>query len=641
MTDLRKIGVCALLFSIPFLLNWHTTRAKSSSEFHTSTELRTWAAMVDTIPDGYNGLFLNSSACIECHGYDDEMIASVDLLGNDINVVDDWRATMMANSAKDPFWRAKVSHEVLLYSEHQQKIESKCTSCHAPLGHFAAFHNGANFYSMAQLENDSLGLDGVSCLACHQQSETNLGQGHSGDLLFDTARVAYGPFESPLSSPMLLSTDYEPVYSPHISDSGLCAGCHTLITETFDYEGNETGNTFVEQATYHEWLNSRFALESISCQNCHLPELEKGSFFLVNGFDTQQRDSFYLHDLVGANTTMLKLMKNNIEELGITATPEQFDEVIAKTEQMLRFNAIDMNLTFIDRDPDTAFFKVDLLNKAGHKFPSGYPARRVFIEFTVEDTEGNLIFASGNYDENFELLAQNEDYEPHYQTINSEDQAQIYELVIGDVNDEVTTVLLRGNTALKDNRLAPQGFLTEHYVYDTVAIYGNATFDPDFNIENGMQGSGTDVVYYNVPMNGNSSDLIVSSKIYYQSTPPKWMEEMFSQTTPEIESFKVQFEEADRTPFLIRQDTVHVAGYSSVQNISQSKTPISSLGNGLLEIDLKQNAEITVFNLAGKLILRKKMSAGTQELNIGLEQTILIVYLKTNNNEEIQKVWMR
>ena len=54
--------------------------------------------------------------------------------GVDVNVVDDWRSTMMANSAHDPFWKAKVSHEVQVNPAHQAQLEDKCTSCHAPAG---------------------------------------------------------------------------------------------------------------------------------------------------------------------------------------------------------------------------------------------------------------------------------------------------------------------------------------------------------------------------------------------------------------------------------------------------------------------------------------------------------------------------
>lgn len=643
MIDLRKVGVIALFFALPFILQIPFSSAEGKAAFHTPQEFAFWADMVDSLPKGYNSLFAASGECQQCHGFDTAMVANVDLAGNDINVVDDWRATMMANSAKDPFWRAKVSHEVLLYPQHQVEIETKCTSCHAPMGHFAAFHDGETTYSLQQAMTDTFALDGVSCLACHQQSDEELGQNHSGKVLFDTAKVAYGPFTSPLSSPMLLATGYEPKFSPHISDAGLCAGCHSLIVETLDYEGNLTGNTFVEQATYHEWLNSKYSTDDVSCQNCHMPALTKGSFFLANGFDTEPRDTFYLHDLVGANTTMLHLLKENREVLGIPANEEQFDEVIEKTEWLLRQSTLDLHLNLVERTADTAFIEVLLLNKAGHKFPSGYPSRRAYIELLVMNMAGDTLFASGLVDEHFELYAQNADFEPHYQVINDESQAQIYELVVADVNGDVTTVLERGDSALKDNRIPPQGFVTKHTTYDTVKIAGNALNDSDFNAEFGMQGSGTDQVHYNVPMQDFYDPIVVSAKVFYQATPPKWMEEMFAESTPEIETFRTMFDEADRTPFMMVNDTIHVAGINSIDDQLTDKARFETIviGEGQLKVISQASGRITVFDLSGRMIKEQSIDSGESILQLPIKENIVLVRLITNNQQiQIRKNWI-
>ena len=133
---------------------------KHHSHYH---QLRGTAA--DSLYEGTNSMFASSGKCDHCHGFDPNGLASVDALGNDINVVDDWRTSMMANSAKDPYWRAKVSHEITINPGHQQEIESLCTRCHAPLGRFAAMAAGADHYSIAEMVEDSVALDGVSCLA--------------------------------------------------------------------------------------------------------------------------------------------------------------------------------------------------------------------------------------------------------------------------------------------------------------------------------------------------------------------------------------------------------------------------------------------------------------------------------------------
>ena len=202
--------------------------------------------------------------------------------GHDVNPTDMWRSSIMANSAKDPFWRAKVSHEVIINPDHQVIIEDKCTSCHAPLGNFGSKHAGVPHYSIEMLLQDSLALDGVSCVACHQQSADSSGILFSGNMAFDSA-VIYGPYgigkdEPPIYDlPMLTYTFYNPIYGQHMVESTVCADCHTLITNTADLEGNLTGDEYVEQATYHEWVNSAFSGEGVE-----LPEEAEGQRELAN-----------------------------------------------------------------------------------------------------------------------------------------------------------------------------------------------------------------------------------------------------------------------------------------------------------------------------------------------------------------------
>ncbi len=622
MKDIRKLLVCLPIFSFPFLLsNIEFGDSQNTSYFHSPEEMATIELMLfDTmLPDLENELFAASGVCVQCHGYDTAGVASVDAAGLDINVVDDWRATMMANSAKDPFWRAKVTHETLLFPQHKTEIEDKCVSCHAPLGSFNAAHEGMAHYGMDDLKNDGMGQDGVSCLACHQISPDSLGLVFSGNVKYEIFEVAFGPFENPLSSPMVTETGYQPEFSEHISDAGVCASCHTLQTQTIDYDGNLTGNIFVEQATYHEWLNSVYK-DSVSCQNCHMPSLDKWLVMLIAGSQTKPRPSFSQHEFVGGNVTMLNLLKNNIEELDIKASPEQFDEVIAKTEAMLQQKSLNLELDLIERTADTAFFELNLTNLAGHKFPSGYPSRRSFIEFLVKNEAGDTLFISGKMDENFEVYGQNATYEPHYQSINSEEQVQIYELVMGDVNGDVTTVLVRADHPIKDNRLPPKGFTTSDPVYDTTIIAGNALIDTDFNYENGIEGSGSDAIYYNIPMDGFVDVLEITAKVYYQPTPPKWMKEMFDESTPEIESFKTMFAATDRSPVLMKEMTIFAEAISNNYEVG-TKTGIALVfpvpsSDGNISIKSLQKHQLKIFSATGLLIDQVSNGAGNYQVQL-------------------------
>jgi len=596
--------------------------AADKKYFHSEEELKSFRKH-RSYSYSTNTLFTSAGICVQCHGTDIDAVTSIDLAGNDINVVDDWAATMMANSARDPFWRAKVSHEILVNPAHQTDLENKCTSCHAPMGKFNALHNGQADYSMLNLVSDSVGLDGVSCGACHQLKDTLIGDLFSGNLIYDTNHVIYGPYTTVFNGPMLGNIGYDAVYSPHINDAGLCAGCHTLITSTVDLSGNYTGGSFVEQATYHEWLNSDFNTETnvsgIACQGCHIPRTND-PIILSNGHEFLPAQSpFGKHHLVGGNSFMLKLMRNNITTLNLLASTTQYDSVIARTDRLLRYETLEMTLNETARTADTVFYALTLNNKAGHKFPSGYPSRRAFIEFVVMDNNGDTIFKTGMLDVNSELINQDAGYEPHYNTINSELQVQIYEMVMGDVNSNVTTVLERAALPLKDNRITPKGFTSTHNAYDTCVISGNALNDPDFNLSGVTEGTGADIVHFHIPLGGYAGDLNVTARVYYQSSPRRWMQEMFAYNSADIDLFENVFNSADHSPSLVAEilsgNMFNSVSEFSIENILLFPNPVQGGKIFITGISKNEIVSIRIINTNGKTV----MNCGAAEFNGSLE----------------------
>ncbi|NNE55914.1 MAG: hypothetical protein HKN32_07835, partial [Flavobacteriales bacterium] len=389
-------------------------------------------------------------------------------------------------------------------------------------------------------------------------NEENAGEVFSGVLDFQTDTI-YGPYGNDpkgnpmFNQPMLSFVGYDPVYGEHVLQSELCATCHSLITNTVDLEGQETGGEFVEQATYHEWLNSDYSDPETGqeCQGCHFPQIDDPVVISTNYAFLEGRSPYGLHHMVGGNSFMLELMKNNIDTLGITASEENFDVVIDRTLEILQTQSVDLDLFELDFDSDSARYEVLLTNLTGHKFPSGYPARRAFVEFVALTSEGDTLFQSGVLQPNYEVLGQNDEYEPHYQTITSEEQVQIYEMVMGDVNDDVTTVLERADHLIKDNRLVPAGFSTSHFAYDTTMMAGVVLDDDDFNYEEGMEGSGTDRIRYHFALDGYEGNIEVYARIHYQSAPPKWNEEMFAVSTPEIDKFEEMYWETGPDAVLV------------------------------------------------------------------------------------------
>ena len=560
-------------------------------------------------------IFPHSNTCLGCHGFDVNGHALVTADSQDVNIYDDWSATMMANAAKDPFWRAKVSHELLINPAHSVELQTKCTSCHAPQGHYTAILRGADHYTIDEMLADTIAMDGVSCGACHIQSTEQLGFLHSGNLRFDTNRVVFGPFDIPFSAPMIQYVGFEPIFSEHINDAGICAGCHTLITQTVDLAGNFTGGDFVEQATYHEWLNSDYGADEgqVTCQACHLPRLEEPIVISSDYLFLPGRQPFGQHEMVGANTVMLNLMKNNRDTLGITATEAAYEETIAKTLAMLQERSLETALEFEGTSNDTAYFSLWLTNKAGHKFPSGYPSRRAFVEFWVVDETGDTLFHSGKPDENWEIEGLDEPYEPHYTMINQPGQVQVYETVIADVTGALTTVLERAAHTLKDNRLPPQGFSTGHPAYDTVRIVGQAYADPDFNWKNGLEGSGADRVFYHIPLNGFSGNLDVHVRVHYQSLPPRWMAPILAESTPEIDFFRDLFEASDKSTVIVAEETLENVFVTGGTNTRETSLPAHLIevfpnpSSGAMQLradPLLQVTQITLFDVKGRPVWR-------------------------------------
>lgn len=584
-------------------------------QFHSDEDLAMYRSMAGELPSGENDLFAASGNCAGCHGHDIQATGNVTESGWDVNPTDYWRSSIMANSAKDPFWQAKVTHEVAVNPDHQLLIEDKCTSCHAPLGHYNAHYTGAAHYTFAEMLEDSIALDGVSCNACHQQAPAGLGDSFSGELSFSVDTV-WGPFgggegEDPIiGQPMAAFVGFEPLFGEHVRTSEMCAGCHTLITETVDLEGELTGGKFVEQATYHEWLNSAFAEEGntleAECQACHMPKLDEEVLISANYSWLPARGPIGLHYMVGGNSFMLEMMKNNIDLLGIDATEAQFDTSIYHTLDMLQNQTALLSVEEGTIVNDSMEFSVRIENLAGHKFPSGYPARRAFVEFVATDEAGDTLFHSGELQEDYEVFGHDETFEPHYNVITDEDQVQIYEQVLGDVNGDVTTVLIRAATPLKDNRIVPKGFSMSHSVYDTTQIAGLALDDTDFNYEGGIEGSGTDELMYRIPLDGYEGNIDIQVRLWYQSSPPKWNEEMFAYSTPEIDLFKDLYFEQGAVPVLIDESDISV----SAVYVERHKAPAAVKlypnptydGRVFFESTSALPERVEVFSLTGQLL---------------------------------------
>lgn len=505
------------------------------------------------LPTGTSVLFSGSGNCILCHNSNG---SAMTWNGIDVSPITYWRSTMMGNASKDPLWRAMVAEEVSNFPQHQELIETTCLKCHSPMGYTQAIYNGQTGYSMAELKQDPLANDGVSCTACHQIKPDNFGtqQSYSGNYIIEADSILYGPYENSDTTLMWAIIGYKSQFSPHMNQSELCATCHTLFTPTMDAQGNIVGE-FPEQTPYIEWKNSIYPAQNIQCQDCHMPKINDP--ILISGMGNfPPRTPFWLHTFVGGNFYMQNLLKNNIDSLGLTAEPEHFDSTIARTEYSLKELSVELTAS-ASYSNDLLEVKLYLKNLTGHKIPTGIPFRRMWIHLKVEQGIGNVIFESGQWDETGKIINYNSDYEPHYDLINAENQVQVYEGVFVNTEQQVTYTLLRASEYIKDNRLPPQGFSTTHPSYDSIKIAGSANDDTNFNRYGMYQGSGGDSVTYLIPTLPNT-EYRITAEVCYQTVKTQLVDHIRSINNGDINRFVNMYDALPNIPFIMKQEILDI-----------------------------------------------------------------------------------
>jgi hypothetical protein len=501
--------------------------------------------------------FSGSRNCAECHNN------LTDANDQDVSIEAGWSTSLMANSTRDPFWRAKVASEIRRNPAMKSVLDNKCSRCHAPMANVEAIYEGApvEIFANGFLNPKSAyynhAMDGVSCTVCHQiENNDKLGTlaGFSGEYniveLGVAERTAFGQYSDPATNPMLMNSGFRPKHSAHMSSSAMCATCHNLKTPFIDSTGTVVSTSleteFPEQMVYTEWENSIFAsgMTAQSCQDCHMPKVD-GVKISTRPISLTARNNFARHNLVGANTTMLDMLARNKAALGVTANG--FADAITRTRNMLA-SAADIEVLSQSLENDVLSVQLRINNRSGHKLPTSYPSRRVYIHFQVKDSAGKIIFESGKTNADGSIMGADADtnlkhYEPHYDEITQPEQVQIYESIMQNTDDEVTYTLLRASSYVKDNRIPPTGF-DKNAVGNDIRVVGAAMSDANFN-------SGSDVITYKIQL-GSAIPTSFSVALKYQSLAYGFIKDLFlDDTDPEVARFAQMYNSAT-----IRSETI-------------------------------------------------------------------------------------
>jgi hypothetical protein len=471
--------------------------------------------------------------------------------GEDVSIGFDWRSSMMGNSARDPYWMASVRRETLDHSGLVDAIEDKCSVCHLAMARAQSVAHGGQGRVFRNLPPGKgtgpyaqLATDGVSCSACHQIQDEKLGteESFTGGFVIDQTtplgqREVFGPFEvdEGRTRIMLSASELEPMQGDHIQSSELCATCHTLYTHARNPQGEEVGE-LPEQVPYLEWKHSEYYGER-TCQSCHMPLIQDS--VTVVGVLPNPRAEVSRHTFRGGNFLMPRMLNRYRAEMGTAALPQELEATAGQALDNLRNHSATITVELGERENEELHVDVLVENLAGHKLPTAYPSRRAWLHLTVKDAGGDTVFESGALRPDGSIVANDNDvdpgrYEPHYMEITSPEQVQIYEPIMVDYADEVTTGLLYGVRYVKDNRILPLGFEKETAEYD-IAVQGEASEDHDFQ-------GGMDRVRYVVDVGSAPGPFTVEAELWYQPIGFRWARNLGEYDTAESARFSRYFD---------------------------------------------------------------------------------------------------
>ena len=195
--------------------------------------------------------FRTSDRCEACHN------GLTTRSGEDVSIGFEWRASIMANSARDPYWQGSVRRESIDHPESKQAIEDECSICHMPAVRMADRDAGKHTQVFSRFplqkfpKGDRAAADGVTCSVCHQIEKTGLGTDATfvGNVVIakpvqNDLRPEYGPFDIDKGYQTVMHSStatYVPTRGDHMRDAGLCGSCHTAVHVGARAEGGEGG----------------------------------------------------------------------------------------------------------------------------------------------------------------------------------------------------------------------------------------------------------------------------------------------------------------------------------------------------------------------------------------------------------------
>lgn len=512
---------------------------------------------------GYN--LLDSDDCSGCHGANTSEAGDPSLAFRPHST---WAGSMMANAMRDPLFLAALD----VANNDVPGVGDYCLRCHTS----RAWYGGRVVKQGSGQPNNDVTLGASACLLEGSYDANDTFNDYSGlGCQFCHRNMPEGPAQQSLpgnGAVWLDDTDCngmgEPCrrgpynytggqsqpphawkFSPFHSDSSMCGQCHDVTTPDTSSgplktlklaDGTDTGVPFPIERTFSEWTRSSFSnpVSGQTCQGCHMPVSTDPNATACRPGGPNRSGNLPVHAFVGGNTWIPAVLKGEYSDTrsipgswqGI-GRQASFDQTVDWAREMLQ-SAAEMSTTISGYSAPTASapgsiaLQVEVVNKSGHKLPSGYgEGRRMWLNVQVHDTHGALVAESAAYDSASAVL-----------TVDS--QARVYEVLQGIFNHNGTgkcDVVDGGGKSMfhfalndcvaKDNRIPPLGFKPASagdpngYEVRPVGITYPET----------AAGSGTLVNYdrvayaFNLPA-GAEGPFTAKAQLYYQTASKDYIE---------------------------------------------------------------------------------------------------------------------
>lgn len=358
--------------------------------------------------------FISPETCSGCHG----------------EIYNQWKSSMHNLSHRDVVYR-DIAHYLLkgLTDKDEIREAESCVKCHTPVGVLSGFPKKTS----DELDKvPELAQEGIQCDYCH--SVTGAYEMYNNGLTLDPghgeadAGTKRGPFKDSKSD------FHKSAFSEFHTGSKICGTCHNVKHVAF--------GTWLE-TTYEEWekgpYNSDDPEKRVPCQGCHMyhrpgipatgsTERPKNPGIAADG--GPERKHIFTHYFVGGNSFVPGLFKDAVK--------------VKMAEERLK-NAAEILID--DSKASDGRIAVVIKNTgAGHYLPTGLTdVRQMWLEITLRDRSGRLIYSSG--------MPDSHGYLP--------ENAIVYNTVFGDGKGNPVINIAKAREILKDRRIPPRESLRE------------------------------------------------------------------------------------------------------------------------------------------------------------------------------------